>query len=60
HILDFAGDIYDKRIFVRIIKHLREEKKFTSMGELKNQIKHDIETWRKFLENIENYRDEGI
>lgn len=60
HILDFAEDIYDKRIFVRIIKHLREEKKFISMEELKNQINRDIEIWRKFLKNIENYRDEGI
>lgn len=60
HILDFDGDIYDERIFVRIIKHLRDEKKFTSMDALKNQINKDIESWREFLKNIENFVDEEI
>ncbi|MGL5962929.1 MAG: bifunctional riboflavin kinase/FAD synthetase [Fusobacteriaceae bacterium] len=57
HILDFSADIYDKKILVRIIKHLRAEKKFSSMEELKNQIHIDIKNWRDFLEKIENFWD---
>lgn len=47
HILDFNRDIYGKKIDVSIEKHLRDEKKFSSMEELRQGIRNDVENWRK-------------
>ena len=47
HILDFNRDIYGKKIDVSIEKHLRDEKKFGSMEELRPGIRNDVENWRK-------------
>ena len=49
HILDFAEDIYNTRIRVNMIQRLRDEKKFSSIDELSNQIKKDIEKARTIL-----------
>lgn len=57
HLLDFEGDLYGKEIYVRMIKHLREEKKFSSIDELKAQIEADINQWREFIKNIKNLED---
>lgn len=51
HILDFDKDIYGKKLYISVIKYLREEVKFGSMDELKNQIAKDIESWKNQLEN---------
>ncbi len=42
HILNFDQNIYNKKISVEFLKMLRPEKKFSSVEELKNQIKADI------------------
>ncbi len=49
HILDFSEDIYNTRIRINMIKRLRDEKKFSSIDELSNQIKEDIKKARKIL-----------
>lgn len=41
HILDFNLSIYDEEIEVYLIKKIREELKFDSLGSLKNQIIED-------------------
>ena len=38
HILNFSGDLYNQAIEVSFLKKLREEKKFASTDELKEQI----------------------
>ncbi len=43
HILDFSDDIYGKTVRLIPEKFIREEKKFTSLNELKSAIRHDIE-----------------
>ncbi|MDR0968726.1 MAG: bifunctional riboflavin kinase/FAD synthetase [Holosporaceae bacterium] len=44
HILDdFCSNIYGEKIIVRFIKKLRDEKRFDSLNELKDQINRDIE-----------------
>lgn len=48
HILDFAREIYGKRIFVSIEHFMRPEKKFASFEDLKLGIKQDVENWRKY------------
>ena len=56
HILDFSGNLYGKEIEVRFNKFIRDEKKFSSLDELKIQIKKDIEYVRKQSEMSELHR----
>lgn len=54
-IFDFAGDLYGKYVEVSLIEFLREEKKFGSLGELKEAVDRDIkrakEVYREVTEN---------
>lgn len=43
HLLDFNKDLYGKKLRVQLIKHLRPEKKFSGIEELREQIKKDCE-----------------
>ena len=52
HLLDFAGDVYDKLVTVEFIKRVREERKFASVEELKAQMQSDIAFGRAFFVNI--------
>ena len=49
HLLDFDGDLYGKNIRVRFLHRLREEKKFASLSELKDQIAHDSKRARRYF-----------
>ena len=42
HLLDFQGDLYDQSLSISFLHFIREEKKFASLDELKNQIIADI------------------
>lgn len=53
HILDFTGDLYGKRVMVHFLKFLREERKFPSVGLLKEQIALDAQSARDYLKNQE-------
>lgn len=58
HILDFDKDIYDTRIRVNMVARLRDEKKFSNIRELSNQIQKDIDTAKDILTKngfIENH-----
>jgi len=46
-IFDFSENLYGKKIEVFLTKYLREEKKFSSVDELKKAIHNDIENARK-------------
>jgi riboflavin kinase/FMN adenylyltransferase len=48
-IFDFDEDIYGQRISVRLLKRIREEKKFSSLEELKQQIANDKEAISLFF-----------
>ncbi|MBU1170692.1 MAG: bifunctional riboflavin kinase/FAD synthetase [Proteobacteria bacterium] len=50
HILDFNHDIYNQDIRVNLIEKLRDEKKFSGISELSEQIRKDIEKARLILE----------
>lgn len=50
HILDFNKDIYGEQIDVYFIKKIRDEKKFNSLKDLKEQLEKD-----KSFANSENY-----
>jgi riboflavin kinase/FMN adenylyltransferase len=49
HILDFHNDIYGKRIRVNFIKRIRDEKKFSGIEALSQQIRTDIEEAQRIL-----------
>ena len=41
HIFDFDGDVYGKTAKIELLSYLREEKKFSSINELKEQLEND-------------------
>lgn len=47
HVLDFSGDLYGKHLEFQLLSHLRPEKKFASLDDLKTQIAADIAQLRK-------------
>ncbi len=49
YIFEYNGDLYGKTLDVKLYHYIREEKKFESFGELKEQIGRDCETARQFL-----------
>jgi riboflavin kinase/FMN adenylyltransferase len=49
HILDFNDNIYGKKIRVNFIKRIRDEKKFSNISELIEQIRLDIAAAREIL-----------
>lgn len=42
HILDFDKNVYNKPVRINLLKWIREERKFSSIEELKSQIEKDI------------------
>lgn len=48
HIIDFSGDLYDKEVEIIPLEFIREEKKFSSLKELRNQIDVDL----KYIKEI--------
>lgn len=51
HLFDFEGDLYDKKIKVALRKHIREEQKFSSVDDLKSQLKKDELFARDFFKS---------
>jgi len=49
HILNFSGNLYNKRLKVSLIKFIRREQNFSSINQLKKQIQKDILTTKKIF-----------
>jgi riboflavin kinase/FMN adenylyltransferase len=49
HLLDFTGDLYGARLRVDLVGRIRDEKKFSSLDELKEQIGRDVARARGML-----------
>ncbi len=49
NIFDFDEDIYNQQIRVEVLAFIREEKKFSGLDELKNQLKKDKENAMKVI-----------
>ena len=50
HLLDFAGDLYGKRLRVSFAAFLRGERKFNGVDDLRAQLQHDIAHVRAALQ----------
>ncbi|HXN30907.1 MAG TPA: bifunctional riboflavin kinase/FAD synthetase [Polyangiaceae bacterium] len=48
-LLDFAGDLYGRRLRLHLVARLRDEQKFGSLDELKAQIARDVVAARSVL-----------
>ncbi|MDR1357560.1 MAG: riboflavin biosynthesis protein RibF [Tannerellaceae bacterium] len=46
HLLDFSGDIYADEITVALMRHIRGDIRFGSLGELSEQLKRDMASVR--------------
>lgn len=44
HVIDFSGDLYGRTITVRLVERLRDERRFSSIGDLKEQLIRDYHT----------------
>lgn len=51
HILNFDGNVYGKKISIRIFKKIRDEIKFPDKSMLIDQLKKDINTTKIFFES---------
>lgn len=49
HLFDFSGDLYGKSLRLHLTDRLRDERRFSSLDELKAQIAKDAELARKLL-----------
>ncbi|MBX2848033.1 MAG: bifunctional riboflavin kinase/FAD synthetase [Acidiferrobacterales bacterium] len=52
HLFDFDEDIYGKTIDVRLVKKIREEKKFDSVDALRDQIEKDARSAQDYLHKV--------
>ena len=50
NLFDFDGDIYGQKLDVNFVRRLRDERKFGSLTELKEQLKHDAAVSRHYLQ----------
>ena len=51
HIFDFEEDIYGKEVQTQFVKRIRDEKKFSGIEELKNQLEKDKQQAEKILKS---------
>lgn len=49
HLFDFNQEIYDQKVYIEFIKKIREEKKFNSLADLKNQLAMDASTVQQYF-----------
>lgn len=52
HLLDFDKNIYGRKIKVNFIKRIRDELKFSNIGDLSDQIKLDVVEARKIISRM--------
>lgn len=50
HLLDFDGDLYGRRLTVRPLRKLRDEKKFASLAELRANVARDAAAARRWFD----------
>lgn len=51
YLIDFSGDLYDKKVKLEFYKFLRPERKFNNLNDLSDCIKRDIKAAEEYLRN---------
>jgi riboflavin kinase/FMN adenylyltransferase len=46
HVIGFSGDLYGRRLRITLIERIRDEKRFASISELKEQLQRDYDLIR--------------
>jgi riboflavin kinase/FMN adenylyltransferase len=52
YFLDYSGDLYDQKIQVSLLEHMRSEEKFASIDLLKAQLEKDKNILKTFVANL--------
>ncbi|MDQ4127490.1 MAG: bifunctional riboflavin kinase/FAD synthetase [Actinomycetota bacterium] len=52
HLLDFEDDLYGQVVDVAFARRIRDEKRFSGVDELKEQIRRDVEQARRIAEDL--------
>jgi riboflavin kinase/FMN adenylyltransferase len=60
HLLDYSGNFTPERIEIRFWKRLRNEKRFSGVEELKDQIGKDIGKTNHFFARLRKLRSRGM
>ena len=60
HVMSWSGDLYGDVVRVRFLHRLRDEKKFSSVDELKVQIEHDATHSQRYFERAGVRRELSI
>ena len=47
HVIDYSGDLYGRVLSVSLVEKLRDEKRFASIGDLKEQLMRDYNMIRR-------------
>jgi phosphoribosyl 1,2-cyclic phosphate phosphodiesterase len=59
HLLDYSGNFTPRRIEIRFWKRLRDEKKFSGVEELREQIAKDLAKTNRFFARLRRLRSKG-
>src|SRR5262245_47756556 len=51
HLLDFEGDLYGQELELAFVRKLRDERRFASLDELREQIQRDVAEARRVFES---------
>ncbi|NVK64692.1 MAG: bifunctional riboflavin kinase/FAD synthetase [Flavobacteriales bacterium] len=52
NLFDFQGDLYGQYVTVQLLSHFRDEMKFNSIADLKEQLKQDEENIRAYFNSL--------
>lgn len=54
YLLDFSGDLYDADVTMTYLEFIRPETRFPSLEALKAQLCADVQTTRKYFDNLKH------
>ncbi len=52
HLFDFAADLYGQKATVEFVERLRDERRFSGIPELKEQLKRDEARCRRLIDGV--------
>lgn len=59
HLIDYHGDLYGQQLTLEFVARLRETKKFPSIQELQQQLKHDVDQAQRIVKEYQEKLHHG-